>query len=199
MGSRGRPRSRLAGISFNSDSIAAISSGSPSPVCAETGMIRALSSTELYPLIVNQVTLGERDQSPGYMEKVQDGKVFARLRHHRFVRGHHQHRQVNSPYTGEHIVHEPLVPGYVNYADLVAAWEFKPREAQVYRQAAFLLLRQPVRVYSGERLDESGLAVINVACRAYNEHGTYLREMAVCNRITQGSAVGYRSTDQMSQ
>ena len=77
---------------------------------------------ELDPLLVNEVALGERNQAPGYLEKVQNGEVFARLRHHRLVRGDYEHGEINSPDTGEHIVHEPLVPGNVNDAYLVAAW-----------------------------------------------------------------------------
>ena len=72
---------------------------------------------ELDPLIVNEVLLGEGYQSARYPEQVENGEMLARLGHHRLVRGHHQQRDVYAADAGEHVVHEPLVSGYVHDAE----------------------------------------------------------------------------------
>ena len=89
--------------------------------------------------------------------------MLARLGHHRLVRRHHQHGEIYPADPRQHIVDEALMPRHVNYAHLVAARQFKPGEAQVNRQPALLLLGKPVGVNSGERLDEGGFSVVNMA------------------------------------
>ena len=80
--------------------------------------------------------------------------MLARLGHYRLVGSHDQQGDVDPANTGEHVVHEALVSGDIDDADLVARRQLKPGEAEVYRQTPLLLLGEPVRVYAGEHLDE---------------------------------------------
>ena len=61
-------------------------------------------------------------------------------------------------------------PGHVNDADLVASGQAQPRETEVYRQSTLFLFREPVGVYTGQRLYESGLTVVYVPGSAYDVH-----------------------------
>ena len=64
---------------------------------------------------------------------------------------------------GEHVLDEALVARHVDDADPHAAAELERREAEVDRDAALLLLGQPVGVDPGQRAHERGLAVVDVA------------------------------------
>jgi hypothetical protein len=53
-------------------------------------------------------------------------------------------------------------------AKAVPGGKVQRRETQVERDAALLLLLEPVGVCPGEGLDEGGLAVVDVTCCAEN-------------------------------
>ena len=89
--------------------------------------------------------------------------MLPRLRHHPLVRGHHQQRPIDPRRAGDHRVDEALVPRHVDERELeLALGVGKRREAEHQRDAATLLLGQAVAVHAGERLDERGLAVVDV-------------------------------------
>ena len=78
----------------------------------------------------------------------------------------HQQEEVDAGRAGHHRAHEALVAGYVDERQPAAVGEIERRIAEVDRDAACLLLGQPVRVLAGERLHERRLAVIDVTRRA---------------------------------
>ena len=92
------------------------------------------------------------------------------LRHDGLVRGDDQKAHVDAADASQHVVDEALVAGNVDDADLVAAGQLKPGEAQVDGHAALFFLAQAVRVNACERLDERGLAVVDVTCRSDYKH-----------------------------
>ncbi len=57
---------------------------------------------------------------------------------------------------------ELLVAGDVDDPERVAARQVEPREPELDRDAALLLLAETVGVDAGQRLDELGLAVVDV-------------------------------------
>ena len=75
------------------------------------------------------------------------------LRHHAFIGGHNQHRQVDPPDSGQHVFDEPLMPRHIYDAHLPAAGQRQPREPQVNRHLPFLLLREAVGINVGKSLD----------------------------------------------
>ena len=80
------------------------------------------------------------------------------------------------PTPGQHVTHEALVARDVDDADLLAARQPQPGEAEVDGHAPVLLFAQAVRVDVGERVDEGGLAVVDVAGGS-----DYVHEATLCS------------------
>ena len=123
---------------------------------------------KLKPLIVHEIALRDGHEAATDVQQVEDGEVLARLGHHRLIGCHHEQGKVNPAHAREHVVDEPLVPRNVYDADLAAVGKGHPREAEVDGQPALLLLLEAVRVDAGERVDERGLAVVDVSRRSDN-------------------------------
>ncbi len=121
---------------------------------------------ELEPLLVDQVALGQRYDAAADSEYAEYREVLARLRHHSFIGRHHQQCEIDPGSTRQHVAHERFVAGHVDHAQHAAVRHGERREAEVDRDAAPLLLLEPVRVHAGERAHESGLAVVDVSGRA---------------------------------
>ena len=114
---------------------------------------------------VDQVGLRERDHAAGDPEHVEDLQVLLRLRLPALVGRDDEQHEPDGPDAGEHVADEPLVPGHVDEPDLAAARQRGPRVAEVDRESAALLLVEPIGVDPGERDDQRGLAVVDVAGR----------------------------------
>ncbi len=117
---------------------------------------------ELERLLVDGVHLGERHHAALDPEQVADREVLAGLRHHALVRGHHEQHQVDPGGAGDHGAHQALVARHVHDAEPAARRQVERREAELDRDAAALLLGEPVGVDAGQRPDQRGLAVIDV-------------------------------------
>ncbi len=87
--------------------------------------------------------------------------MFPRLRHHRVVARHDEQGQVKPGRPGEHVPNEPLVPGDVDEADTHPLM-FERGEAQVDRDPALLLGREPVGIDAGQGPDQRRLAVVDM-------------------------------------
>ena len=96
--------------------------------------------------------------------------MFPSLRHHRFIGGDHQQRDVDAADARQHIVDEPLMSRHVDDADLAARRQPKPREAQVNGKPALFFFGESVRVDPRQRLDERRLPMINVSRCANYKH-----------------------------
>ena len=94
--------------------------------------------------------------------------MLARLRHDGFIRGNHEHDEVDSANTGKHILHETLVPRNVNKPYGRVRIEREMGKAEIDRNATLFLFLQSIGVDAGERLDQSSFAVINVSGSAYD-------------------------------
>ncbi len=95
-------------------------------------------------------------------ERVEGGEVLTRLWHPGVVGRDHEQHDRRRPETGQGGVDEPLVAGHVDEGHVAEVRQPAPAVAEPDRQAALLLLGQPVGIVSGEALDEAGLAVIDV-------------------------------------
>ena len=106
---------------------------------------------EVEPVLVDEVALGQRDDAARDAEQVEDREVLARLRHHAFVGGDDEQREVDAADAGEHVLDEALVAGHVDDADLLRrSGSVQPGEAEVDGHAAVFLFLQAVGVDAGE-------------------------------------------------
>src|SRR5262249_12044411 len=96
--------------------------------------------------------------------------MLARLWHDRIVRSDDQDREVDARGPGQHVLDEPLMAWHIDDAETVFA-QVEARKADVYSNAPLFFLRQPIAINACERLDERGLAVIDVPGSAEDEVG----------------------------
>ena len=131
---------------------------------------------QLQPVGFGQIRLGEHDDAAPHPEQLADREVLARLRHHPLVRRDDQHDEVDAADPGQHVLHEPLVPGHVDDAEGQAVAEVEVGEADVDGDAALFLLLEAVGVDPGQREDQARFAVVDVARRAGDDvtHGVAL-------------------------
>ena len=137
----------------------------------ETGAGQELGELELGELGglgVDGVDLVERDDEPGQLEELGDLQMLAGLRADPLVGGDDEQQEPHAAEAGERVVQEALVPRDVDEGDRRRSpapprSAREVREAEVERDAAPLLLREAVAVDAGERADERGLAVVDVA------------------------------------
>ena len=120
---------------------------------------------ECEQLGIDEIGLGERDDAVTHTEKAQDREVLARLRHHALVGSDHEQCEVDAGRAGEHGADESLVAGHVDHADRPESLQAKRCEPERDRDAAALLLREPVGVDAGERPHKCGLAVVDMSRR----------------------------------
>src|SRR5919108_2254513 len=92
-----------------------------------------------------------------------------RLRPRPLGRVDHEQKEVDPCRAGDHVADEPLVTRHVDERQLAPVGERERRIAEIDRDAALTLLRQPVGVFAGERTDEPRLPVVDVPGGAYRE------------------------------
>ena len=140
------------------------SSGSPSPVTAETRQkgesrrkvpatsSRTSSSTMSIQSSSARSHLVRTTIPPPDVEQLEDLQVLVGLGHHPFHDIDHQQHQVDAADAGEHVADEALVAGDVHHAGDRAVGQSEGREAQVDGDAPGLLLLEAVGVGAGEGL-----------------------------------------------
>ena len=74
----------------------------------------------------------------------------------------HEQEEVDAGRAGDHRADEPLVPGHVDQREAAPVRQLERRVAEVDRDPAPLLLRQPVGVLPRQRPHEPRLAVVDV-------------------------------------
>ncbi len=120
------------------------------------------------PIGIGQVALGQGDHAVPQPQQPQDFEMFASLRFDGIVGRHDQQGHVDARGAGQHVADEPLVPRHIDNAEAVVA-QRQFREAQLDGDAAFFFLGQAIGVDAGQRFDERGLTVVDVARRAEDE------------------------------
>ena len=89
--------------------------------------------------------------------------MFARLRHHPIIAGHHQQRVIDTADTGQHVGQKLFVTGYVDKPQYPPVGLRPVGVAQIDCHPARFLFRQAIGVDAGYRLQQRGFAVINVS------------------------------------
>ena len=125
-----------------------------------------LRERELASLRVDRVHLGDRDHAVLDPEQLQDRQVLPRLRAGAFAGVDDQEEEVDPGRARDHRAHEALVAGHVDEGEAAPVGQLERGVAEVDGDAAPLLLRQAVGVLPGQRPDEPGLPVVDVAGRA---------------------------------
>lgn len=97
--------------------------------------------------------------------------MFARLRHDAVVGCHHKQREIDPGCAGQHGVHEPLMPGYVDETDDVTRRARQVGKAEFDGDAATLLFLQSIGIDPGQSAHEACLAMIDVPGGA-DDHGS---------------------------
>ena len=174
-GRRNSPVARRASKPSSCRAIAARSSSRPAPVIDETATIgapaRARAVGQQFDLVahftqarrVGEVGLGDDEDAAPDAEQMKDVQMLLALRHHAVVGRDGEQHQVDSVRAGQHVADETLVAGDVNHARARTVGQREIGEAQVDRNPAFLFFLEAVGVLAGERLDQRGLAVIDMA------------------------------------
>src|SRR5262245_49706802 len=88
--------------------------------------------------------------------------MLMRLRPRTLARVNHEQEEVDPGRARDHRPDEALVARDVDERELPAVWKLERRVAEVDRDPAPLLLREPVGVFAGERTDEPRLPVVDV-------------------------------------
>ncbi len=112
---------------------------------------------------VGEVGLGDDEDAAAGAEQVEDVEMLLGLRHHAVVGRHGEQHEIDAVGAGEHVADEALVAGDVDDAGAGVVGQGEVGEAEIDRDAALFFFLEAVGVLAGERLDERGLAVIDVA------------------------------------
>ena len=142
---------------------------------------------QLEPVTLDHVDLGQGHEPRPDAQERADGEVLAGLRHDALVGGHDQQRQVDAPHPGQHVLHEALMAGHIHDLDGQPIGLLEEGEPQIDGDPARLLLRQAVGVDAGERLDQRGLSVVDVAGGADDDVvSAHQREAARASAMASG-------------
>ena len=96
-------------------------------------------------------------------EQMEDVEMLLALRHHAVVGRDGEQHEVDSVRAGQHVADEALMAGDVDHARARAVGQGEVGEAEIDRNPALLFFLEAVGVLAGERLDQRGLAVIDMA------------------------------------
>ncbi len=94
--------------------------------------------------------------------------MLQRLRLDPVIGGDHQQGEIDPARAGEHRMHKALMARHVDEAENRTRLDRQIGEAEIDGDAPRLLLLQAVAIDAGQRFDESGLAVVDMASGADN-------------------------------
>ena len=117
---------------------------------------------------INQIRLGDYKDAACSAEQMDDVEMFLTLRHHTVVSGYSEQNEIDPVGASQHIADEAFMAGDIDDTSAATVRKIDPGKAQFNRDAAILLLLEAVGILSGERLDERGLAMVDMAGGADN-------------------------------
>src|SRR6202011_1586028 len=108
-----------------------------------------------------------------HRKQAADIEVFASLRLDGFVGRDHQEHQINAADSSQHVAYEAFVPWHIYEPHpqhlAIGYRQLKIGKANIDRDTAAFLFFQAISIDAGERLHQRGLAVVDVACRTYDD------------------------------
>ena len=123
---------------------------------------------------VDLVDLAHHRDAFGHPEQVENRGVLTGLGHHAVVGGDHHQREVDGSDPRQHVAHEPFVSGHVDEPEHVTVAEGVVCEPEIDGQPSLLLFGEAIRVHTGQRPHQRGLAVVDVT-RGGDDHGAARR------------------------
>ena len=118
--------------------------------------------------------------------------MFAGLRLDRFVGSNHQQHQINPADPSQHVAHKAFVPRHIDEPQpqsfAIGHGQVQIGKADVDRDAATLFFLKPVGIDAGQRLHQRGLAVIDVACGAYDDGFHWEQYSCVVQDLSRSSS-----------
>ena len=142
----------------------------------ESGGVKAQFAQGLLDLRLNlrhpggrhAVRLGEGHRQRRLSGQLQDRQVFAGLRHHAVIAGHHQQRMVDPSHPRQHVGQKLFVPGHVNKPQHPPVRLRPVGIAEIDRHSPRFLFRQTIGIYAGYRLQQRRFAVVNMSSGGNN-------------------------------
>ena len=114
------------------------------------------------------VRFGQRHGQRRLSGQLQDRQVFAGLRHHPVIAGHHQQRMVNTAHPHQHVGQKLFVPGNVNKSQHPPVRLRPVGIAEIDRHSPRFLFRQTIGIHAGYRLQQRRFAVVNMSSGGNN-------------------------------
>ena len=130
--------------------------------------VACLGFDGLAMLLVDAVDLRQSNDAVLDAEQGKNVQMLASLGHDAIVGRDDQHDRVHPGRTGNHRLDEVFVARHVDDPDLHIA-DFARSEAELDRDATLLLGRKSVGLATGQQLDQSGFAMVNVSGRPDSE------------------------------
>ncbi len=87
------------------------------------------------------------------------------LRHDTVICCHAEKGQINTADPREHSSNKAFVARDINKGHGIAARTFTVGKTKLYREPALFFFSKPVGIHPGQSTDQSGLTVIDMACR----------------------------------
>ena len=113
-------------------------------------------------VVVGEIGLGERHQAAIEAQEVDDLKMLDGLRLDALRRRHDEQRCIDAGGTGQHVVHEALMAGHVDEAQLAPVSQVAVGIAEIDGDAARLLFLQAIGIDAGQRFHQRGLAMVDM-------------------------------------
>ena len=111
---------------------------------------------------IDEVGLGDEKDAAPDAEQMEDVQMLLALRHHAVVGRDGEQHQVDAMRARQHVADEALMAGDVDDARARAVGQGEVGEAQVDRDPALLFFLEAVGVLAGQRLDQRGLAMVDM-------------------------------------
>ena len=89
--------------------------------------------------------------------------MFFGLRHDAVVGGDGEQHEIDAVRAGEHVLDKSLVAGHVDDARRSTVGQIEMSKTEIDGDAALFFFLEPVGVGAGERFDQAGFTVIDVA------------------------------------
>src|SRR5688572_3901027 len=117
----------------------------------------------------HQIGLGDDEDSHLDAEQVNDVQVLFGLRHDAVVGGDGEKHQIDAVGSRQHVLDKALVAGHVDDAGRCSIGQIEMGKTEIDGYAAFFFFFEPIGVRAGERLDQAGFAVVDMAGGADDE------------------------------
>ncbi len=135
------------------------------PLCQLANFLRG----QLTGRLIDKIRLGQCRHTVGHPQHLHDSQMFPGLRHHPFICGHHQEGEIDADRSADHGMYEISVPGHIDHTQRIPRGQPEMGKTEVDGNTASFFLLVRVAVDTAERLDQRGLAVIDMTGGTHDE------------------------------